>query len=195
VGVTRLIWRWAGVTLVALCSACQVWQVQPAAWQANRDAWGALPEWQASGRFALRYGDTNEQGVLVWRQQGPRYTLLITSPWAQGGVQLEASPQGAQLRTEDGQLRYGDDADALLAQYVGWQLPVSALGYWLRALPQPNAHFQGRWDAHGRLTHLHQHGWDIAYTRYDAGGTRPTKLVLTRTDLEARLVIDEWAAP
>ncbi|MEK6748883.1 MAG: lipoprotein insertase outer membrane protein LolB [Pseudomonadota bacterium] len=188
---------WACALLAATVEACQLWPAQPApaAWRSQAHAWERTTHWEANGRFAVRYGSTSEQGTLTWQQQGTHYTLLLSSPWAQGGIALEVSPRGAQLRSADGQRRYADDPEALLTQYIGWPLPVTALGYWLRALPQPGHSYRAHWDAQDRLQHLSQAGWEITYTRYAADTLRPDKLVLTHADLEARIVLDEWAVP
>ncbi|VAW86386.1 hypothetical protein MNBD_GAMMA17-1300 [hydrothermal vent metagenome] len=48
----------------------------------------------------------------------------------------------------------------------------------------------------GRLQWLEQAGWRIEYQRYRSAGTLevPKKMVITRSDLRVRFVIDRWQA-
>lgn len=189
--------RAAALWVLAALSGCQTWPVQtaPTPWQNYRQSWTGVNSWEAGGRFALRLGKESGQGLLSWRQNGPEYVLLLTSPWAQGGVQLEVNAQGARLKTADGQTFSGDDPEALLLQQTGMRLPVASLGDWLRALPAPGQYYRAQWDDQGQLQQLSQWGWIIRYQRYSEPEHLPVKFTLAHDDIEARLVIDTWNAP
>ena len=95
----------------------------------------------------------------------------------------------------DGQTFAARDADALLQQVAGWQLPVTGLRYWIRGLPAPAAaKAQARRDESGRLSQLTQSGWTIKYNRYQLvnGISLPGKLQLLHDGISVRIVVDKW---
>jgi outer membrane biogenesis lipoprotein LolB len=48
-------------------------------------------------------------------------------------------------------------------------------------------------DAQSRLSELIQDDWRVEYQEYE--GARPSKLRISRADLEIRLVVERWMAP
>jgi len=98
------------------------------------------------------------------------------------------------FRDADGKKIRAADAEGLLLQTTGWELPVTGLRYWVRGLPVPRVYASERRDVQGRLLALEQSGWAISYIRYHfiEGVGWPAKLRLARDDVTVKLVIDEW---
>ena len=86
------------------------------------------------------------------------------------------------------------EVKAALSVELGWEIPLTSLGYWVRALPDPTMQAEQFFEPSGRLGRLQQDGWDINYNRYQAvdGVAWPAKLRLQRDDIAVRLVIDQW---
>jgi outer membrane lipoprotein LolB len=154
-----------------------------------------LSAWQLNGRVSLTRGEEGWHASLHWQEQADSYFLKISGPLGQGGFQLNGDGHGVVLVDADGQTFAARDADALLQQVTGWQLPVTGLRYWIRGLPVPAAgKAQARRDESGRLGQLTQSGWTIKYDRYQLvnGISLPGKLQLLHDDISVRIVVDKW---
>jgi outer membrane lipoprotein LolB len=145
---------------------------------------------ELSGRLAVRHGEEAATGHLQWRHGDARDDLLITNALGQGVVRISRSGNEASLQTSDARTYRAADAEALTEQVLGWRLPIAGLPQWVRARALPDRPSELRPDADQRVLELHQDGWRIAYLEYK--GERPTRLQLSRADLEIRLVIDSW---
>jgi len=180
----------AGLLTVLLMAGCATAPAprssQPAA---------AMTAWQLNGRVSLTRGEEGWHAGLYWQEQADTFYLRISGPLGQGGFQLNGDARGVVLVDADGQTFAARDADALLADVTGWQLPVTGLRYWIRGLPQPTAgQAQMTRDEAGRIRRLEQSGWDITYNRYQAlaGRDWPTRMRLEAADISVTLVVDEW---
>ena len=154
-----------------------------------------LDAWQLMGRVSLTRGEEGWHASLNWQQQGGHFYLKISGPLGQGGCQLSGDDRGVVLVDADGKTFAAEDADVLLLQVTGWQLPVTGLRYWIRGLPAPGAgEAQTRKDDSGRLNRLVQAGWTINYDRYQIVDdiSLPDKLQLLRDDIAVRIVVDKW---
>jgi len=64
---------------------------------------------------------------------------------------------------------------------------------WVQGRADPARPAQLARDAQSRPSELIQDDWRVEYQEYE--GARPTKLRISRADLEIRLVVDQWVAP
>ncbi len=151
------------------------------------------------GRVSVKAGEESFSGGMMWRRERLHDVfveeLLLRTPLGQGVAELRGGPAGMELKNAEGRLYYAADADALVRQALGLELPLRGLGWWVVGLPRPNAAYRATPDAEGRLGELEQDGWHIDFSRYDArhGQPLPGKLIARRgNDLEVRLVVDNW---
>jgi outer membrane lipoprotein LolB len=182
--------RLAGLLLVLLLAGCATTPVPTSSQSA-----AAMSSWQLNGRVSLTRGEEGWHAGLHWQVQADTFHLRISGPLGQGGFQLKGDARGVVLVDAEGQTFAARDADALLAQVTGWQLPVTGLRYWIRGLPEPVAGAaQMTRDETGRLRRLEQSGWVIKYQRYQLVEDilLPAKLQLVHADLAVRIVIDQW---
>ena len=155
----------------------------------------AMSVWQFNGRVSLTRGEEGWHAGLHWQEQAGTFYLRVSGPLGQGGFQLNGGARGVVLVDADGQTFAAQDADALLVQVTGWQLPVRGLRYWIRGLPEPAAgKAKTTRDEAGQLRRLEQSGWTINYQRYQLveGISLPAKLQLAHEDITVRIVIDQW---
>lgn len=99
------------------------------------------------------------------------------------------------MQDAEGQTLYAEDAETLLQNYLGWQVPVSGLHYWIRGLPSPQTIVQTMLlDEQSRLSELTQAGWRVSYKRYQThkGLQLPAKMELLNASLKVKLVIRQW---
>lgn len=154
----------------------------------------AWTDWAAQGRLAIQRDEEGLNAGFRWRQAGEAYDIRLSGPLGQGGLRIHGDRNGVLLETDDGRRDGAADPERLLARYLGWSLPVSGLRYWVRGEAEPGQPARWQWDELGRPRRLSQSGWDIAYLSYSAWDDveLPRLVRLARSDLEVRLLIDQW---
>jgi outer membrane lipoprotein LolB len=63
---------------------------------------------------------------------------------------------------------------------------------WVRGRAAPGEQAQMQMDGLQRLTQLRQSGWLVEFLDYSSESGLPSRLRLSRQDMELRLVIDQW---
>lgn len=151
--------------------------------------------WQLQGRISLKQGESGWHAGVDWHEQVDGFQLRVSGPLGQGGFLLTGNGTGVLLRDAQQQVYAAPDANTLLAEVTGWQLPVEGLRYWVRGIPDPGSAFNAIMGADGRLAQLSQSGWTIRYTRFQPVGEQswPARLGMVRDDVSVKLVIDQWA--
>lgn len=144
-----------------------------------------------SGRVAVHYGDEAATGRIVWRHTAATDDLVISNPIGQGIAQLERRADLYVLQTQDGERYEADDPELLTEQVLGWRLPLEGLPQWIAGRPMPGVAAATQYE-NGRLKTLQQLGWRIEYLAYDEASARPSRMQLSRADLNIRLVIEAW---
>ena len=144
------------------------------------------------GRVAVRYGSDGASGRIAWRHSPATDELLITSALGQGIAHITRGDGGVKLMTAD-QKEYGAaDAESLTEQVLGWRLPLAGLPDWVQGRADPARPAQLARDAQSRVSELRQDDWRVEYQEYE--GARPSKLRISRADVEIRLMVDQWVA-
>jgi outer membrane lipoprotein LolB len=163
--------------------------------EAHAEAVKQIDDWRVLGRFGIQTEDEGYHGRLDWRQRGGALDLTLSGPFSSGGVRLRSVAGGIELSDSSGNIHRAADADSLLEQATGLQMPVSGLHYWARGLSAPGTVVKARFDDQGRLLSLKQDGWGIDYRAYVEvdGLSLPRKLFLERGGLRVRLVVERWA--
>ena len=143
---------------------------------------------ELTGRVAVRYGEEGVSGRVFWRHASDSDDLLITSPLGQGVARVSRSGGEARLVTGEGREYRAADAESLTERVLGWRLPLSGLPDWVQGRASPGRPAEILRDGAGRMTDLCQDDWKIEFQEYE--GDRPSRLRLSRENLEIRLVID-----
>lgn len=169
----------------------------PANWQARAAKLRQLNQWQLQGKMAIRHKQGSDSAFIrQWKQNGNQFLIELSSAFmGMGSVRLEGSPSFLTITDSDGQQYLSDNPDTLIRETLGWSLPVEALYVWVRGLPLQDSPAELFFDQQGRISHLHQKGWEVHYKRYAslAGiAAVPHALTATREDLRLRLVITQW---
>lgn len=171
--------------------------------QARATALAALREWSLQGRVAISNGRDGGSGRIDWAQQGDGYQVALSAPVTRQSWTLSGAPGKARLDGIKGGSREGADADLLLREATGWDIPVQALAQWVRGLPAP-AELTGEarlaYAGDGRLQRIEQDGWTIDYADWAPapagieGVELPNRLTATRGQARVRLIVDQWVA-
>lgn len=180
----------------------------PAAVAAQRERAEALgleagdcmaPGWTMSGRVALSNGKDGGSGRFEWTQGLGQVRMLLSAPITRQNWILETDAGGASLQgVPNGPLR-GDDAAGLLRGATGWDIPVAALGCWVRGVAADPARFGAPRMAYGAdllPASLEQGGWRIDYSGWTPDPfTRlpmPARINAQRGEDRVRLLVDRW---
>lgn len=168
----------------------------PADWIARSDALGELSFWSLNGRIGLQLDNRGFNGALTWQQSGEKMRADFRGPFGAGAFRVSGAPGNLVLETGAGETYLLDDSESVLAEELGWSIPLEPMRYWLIGMPHPVFPAQQSFGPDGRLTAIEQLGWRINYERYRVaeGWEMPRKLVL-RNDVNVRikLVISRWS--
>ncbi|MGV8961198.1 MAG: lipoprotein insertase outer membrane protein LolB [Stenotrophomonas sp.] len=213
--MNRMIFRAPLLALALLslcaCSALQprnaaevVVEVSPQAQQAEaarEQALRAQAEWAFQGRVAVSKGRNGGSGRIDWQQQAGRYQIQLSAPVTRQSWRLSGGDgTGGRLEGLEGGPREGADAQQLLWDATGWEIPVDQLPDWVRGLIAVDAAApeQVLRDADGRPRRIRQRGWDIQFTDWfpaTAGQPAlPRRLDAVNGDAKVRLIVDSWGA-
>ncbi|GAB1408319.1 lipoprotein insertase outer membrane protein LolB [Thermomonas brevis] len=154
------------------------------------------PAWAMAGRVALSNGKDGGSGRIDWSQGVGNAAVTLSAPVTRQSWTLRTGPAGAVLEGVPNGPLAGPDAQTLLRETTGWQIPVAALGCWLRGARAGEAAGQAAiaYGADGRPARIEQGGWRIDYDAWGehAGQPVPTRLNAQRGDDRVRLIVDRW---
>jgi len=188
------------VLLIFLLTGCVSQQPIPEAeknilWDLHSEKLAALSKWELAGRMSVQLEQEGWSAGLFWRQDNDEYRLRITAPFGRGTVEISGDADSVALRTAENQVFENNDIAELMQDKLGWEIPVTALIYWIRGLPDPGLETGLlELDDMGRITELYQSGWKVSYERYTntPGYEVPSRLTLEREGLKLRLNITKW---
>jgi outer membrane lipoprotein LolB len=130
-----------------------------------------------------------------WHHLPGRDEIWLLTPAGQTLARIVSDGEGATLTGADRSEYTGADVESLTRQGLGWALPLTHLGWWVRgeAVPEIPARDVER-DARTRLVALTQDGWRVTLT-HDAlidSNPLPHRIEVAGEASVIRLVIDRW---
>ena len=167
---------------------------QEKSWQQHFQRVSQTSNWMLEGRIVVKTEDDGWNGELTWSQRINDYGIQFSAPFGQGAFQLDGNTTGVEIRFSDGNSFQAADAETLLVEQLGWQLPLSGFRYWVTGIPTPELTSILKYRPDGRLAALQQGQWLVTYPEYvDIGEVMmPRKVFLENHELSVRLVIDRW---
>jgi outer membrane lipoprotein LolB len=157
------------------------------------------------GRLSVRYQhngkDEAAHGSFVWAQDPLSTNITLLSPLGQTIAIIDITPNGAILSQAGQPPRRAADVDALVAEALGWPLPVAGLRDWLQGFAMDAN--GNRFIATPRATDIAtRDGWRIRYAGWQddsqpSAQSRPRRIDLERYtaqagDVSIRIVLDKW---
>lgn len=167
--------------------------IPDAAWQQSLLA--EQTNWRSKGKLSVVYEARANSAQFTWSQQSDDYQIHLFGPFGQGSTWLRKSGALVSLESTEIENQVAASAEQLMEINFGWQVPVSNLLYWMRALPAPQQPISAEQrDEHGYLSNLHQQGWTISYKQYQHFDRwwLPAKLIARRGQLKVVIVIKHW---
>ena len=153
------------------------------------------------GRVSVKGGKESFSGGVQWRHTESGDEILLLSPLGQTLAQIQRSSEGVHLTTSEHERYYATDVESLTEQVLGWRLPLMGLQYWIQSMYSPATASAIDMDIDGRVVAMRQDGWEISYLSYfpsprvqteQAQAARPKLLMLKRSDLQIKFIIDNW---
>ncbi len=145
-----------------------------------------------NGRISVRHNGKRDTAGLRWVHKTDTDEILLLNPLGQTAARIFRDERHAVL--DDGDMHYEEgDVEALMMQVLGWRLQLDGLHHWVLAMKRGDEERIER-DAAGRLSVLHQDGWEVRYLAYadDKPDSLPSRMELIRANLKLTIVIDEW---
>lgn len=164
------------------------------------DADCAAPAWSLVGRVALSNGRQGGSGRIEWRQADGLQHLQLSAPVTRQSWVLEVDAGGAVLEGLGEDALRDPDPARLLREATGWDIPVAALGCWVRGAAATAPGFGPARIGYGidlLPRRIEQDGWTVEYDGWQVGAgglPLPGKVEARRGDDRVRLVVDQWAA-
>lgn len=160
----------------------------------------AAPAWTLVGRVALSNGRRGGSGRIEWTQAAGVQQLRLSAPVTRQGWVLDITADGAELRGGAAEPLRDTDPARLLRDATGWEVPVAALGCWVRgaAAPMPGAAARIDYGPDLLPRRIVQAGWTVEYGGWTSSGADPGALPLPvrvevrRGNSRVRLVVDHW---
>lgn len=203
--LTLSLERCSALLPALLLSACAVQPARPlleppllaADWPSRRAQLQAREDFELRGRIAAASGEQGFSAGVHWHQAAARGEIRLDGPLGVGGLLIEVNGESLRLTTSRGESL--DDAAARreLERQLGFELPLAALRYWVRGVPQPGVPAREELAAAApQLATLEQSGWRVTYGEYSAGETAgwPRRLVVEREGARLKLLIERWDA-
>jgi len=189
--------------LLLLLAACATKTPMSTPVVQNQESWdnrqatlSQLTQWQAQGALAIQTSKGTDSMQFDWQLHSQNnYSLRFIGPVGTGYGTLSTTPTQSIYLAPKGKTYTDRNAEALLNQVTGWQLPVNDLYYWARGLPAPTSNPTLRFDTnHSHLSGLEQDGFTLTFERYSGVGSvdLPTKLVIQNDAVKIKIVVTRW---
>ena len=157
-----------------------------------------IHSWQVRGKLSVVSPQDSVTGYLTWTQQHSEYDLFIAGPFGSGASRLSGDDQQASLTLPGwDNPQTAPSAERLMLQYMGWNFPVSDIRYWVKGQLSPglkNNQNAVEYGDDGLLKTLHQHGWQVSYSRYtnEGGYWLPGLIKIRGHDFRFTFAIKQW---
>lgn len=147
------------------------------------------------GRVAVSYDGRSFFSNVRWHHLSNREEISLLTPAGQTLARIVSDGDGATLTGADRSEYSGADIESLTRQVLGWELPLTYMGWWVRGEAAPGSTVQDiERDGQSRYLALSQDGWRVTMTWGDvsAGRSLPRRLQIAGGSHQIRLVIDSW---
>jgi len=187
--------RLLALTLAAALGGCHpAPRLPPADWRSHRDDVESRERWELGARIGLRAGGKGDSAFLDWRQDADAYRLALSGALGMGRLVLHGEASGVSWRDDSGTEHHHADADALVEELWGWRIPLGALKYWVRGIPEPGVEFDQERFENGLAQRFRQAGWlvELADYRPVEGLALPRKVRISSDDAALTVAVHRW---
>lgn len=172
--------------------------VNPAVWQARNADLLLQDDWTV--HFSL-IGVNDQQKFktrVIWAQQQEQYQIKLKDFIGRTVAIIDGSEEGVKVKTSKGQKFAGNNANELVKDLFGIEIPVQGMRYWLRAMPLPDQEYELlAINNQGLAQHMSQSGWQLHYDHYNPQDVAalPNHTVLQFDKLMLTVKVSRWEFP
>nr|WP_024967849.1 lipoprotein insertase outer membrane protein LolB [Pantoea sp. IMH] len=166
-------------------------------WQQQQQAVEKITQYQTRGAFAYLSDSQKVYARFNWQQTASdRYRLLLTNPLGSTELQLDAQGSVVQLVDNKGKRYVSNDAEKMISQLTGMDIPLNNLRKWMVGLPGDATDYS--LDDKYRLRELHYsrngQDWTVTWQDYDEKQqpALPARLELKEGNQRIKLKMDSW---
>jgi outer membrane lipoprotein LolB len=186
------------LTLLAL-AACAPMRVREtpaalAAQQAREARLAPQTRWNLTAHIGVSNGRDGGSGDLSWEQNDDTFRFTVRAPVTGKTWTLSGDAGHAVLEGVDPQPDPDSDAQRLLHDRLGWDVPLADLRAWVRGLRAPGSAASVRYDERNLPAVIEQGGWRVEYRDWfaDRDPPLPRKVFASRADARVRMAIESW---
>lgn len=187
--------------LLAACSVNKPQGPGPAVtapqWQQHQQDVAKVTHYQTRGAFAYLSDKQKVYARFNWQQTAQdRYRLLLTNPLGSTELQLDAQGSTVQLVDNKGKRYVSNDAEKMISQLTGMDIPLANLRKWMMGLPGDASDYQLNNQYQLSSLNYSRNGqqWQVKIQDYDSKVTPPlpASLELKQGDQRIKLRMDNW---
>lgn len=166
-------------------------------WQQHQQSVEKITHYQTRGAFAYLSDSQKVYARFNWQQTAPdRYRLLLTNPLGSTELQLDAQGSVVQLVDNKGKRYVSNDAEKMISQLTGMDIPLNSLRQWILGLPGDSTDYALDDQYRLRQVNYSRNGqkWTVTYQGYDnkLNPTLPSNLELREGNQRIKLKMDSW---
>lgn len=184
------------VLALAACAPVRVHETPAAsaAQQAREAQLAPLTHWSLSARIGVSNGGEGGSGDLLWEQDGDAYRFTVHAPVTGKTWTLSGDTRHAVLQGVDPQADIDTDAQRLLRERLGWDVPLVDLRAWIRGLRAADKPARVQYNEADLPAVIEQDGWKVEYRDWytDRRPAMPRKVFASRGNARVRVSIQSW---
>jgi outer membrane lipoprotein LolB len=169
---------------------------ETADWAAHQQQLKELTDWSLRGKVAIITPENRHSLNIYWQQSGDNFHITLTSFLGSTVLDVKKTALGTRIIDDQGKIYFGKNAQTLMTQLSGIELPVNVLQQWIKGNPSGAAY---QLNENNQLVSLtgqdnKNDNWSVDYTNYKTvqKTSLPHQLKLRRQDLLIKFAIRKW---
>lgn len=144
--------------------------------------------WAFEGRIVISDQRDTVTASIIWVHRPASDVIDLSGPLAQGHVKISVSDSLLQIDDGDQSRSFEGDAEQIMAEQLGLQVPVKSLKYWVLGFNDPGAAFVPIEEGFGQL------GWSVKYKSMQKVNELdlPYKMSAENEKTRLKLIVDQW---
>ncbi|MEG3128216.1 lipoprotein insertase outer membrane protein LolB [Pantoea cypripedii] len=166
-------------------------------WQQHQQTVAKISHYETRGAFAYISDRQKVYARFNWQQTAAdRYRLLLTNPLGSTELQLDAQGSVVQIVDNKGKRYVSNDAEKMISQLTGMDIPLANLRQWMMGLPGDASDYQLNDQYQLQSLNYSRNGqqWKVTISDYDSKVTPPlpANLELSEGGQRIKLRMDSW---
>ena len=177
--------------LTVLLTACTT---QKDVYEAEQPPLVDVTNWVAQGKMSYALNDERGSFSFRWIQTQQEFEIVLFGPLGISVAKISGNETSAAIETSNGQRLTALGPEQLLRQTLGLDMPVSAMIYWLRGIPQDISgadYVPVALNGNAR-SGFNESGWLIELLRVDQD-MNPNRIRFSKPGAKLLVIVKEWS--